>query len=216
MIASHERALGSLNQWLASHRKDQLAHAVTNVRSATVERLHANALHILPTDRLFKTLSFVLHAVICNWLLSSEEASTPLHAQTTRDLLDRLRRSGLGGDLGQRALAHAMNAVVDSYVQSSAVKVDWVGRQSVTGILRNWVRDMFVPVARDCLQCLTGQKDTTFFDSETVEWENVALEKLAKQRIKYLFEYVRAWDHSTGAILDLKVRQQSYPGAYHH
>lgn len=99
-----------------------------------------------------------------------------------------------------------MTRVIDSYVQSPAVKVDWIGRQSVTGKLRNWIQETFVPSARDCVRCLSGQPDTNFHDDETTGWEHMALEKLANQRVKYLFEYVRAWDNSEGAILDLKVR----------
>lgn len=118
----------------------------------------------------------------------------------------RLQQSGLGGESGQRAFAHAINAVVDSFIQSPAVKVDWVDRQSVTGHLRQWIQEQFIPLARNGIQCLTGDFNITLTESETLEWETIALEKLAKQRIKYLFEYVRSWDHSQGAILDLKVR----------
>jgi len=178
---------------------------VMALRSAVLERSHANALHILPSKRLFKTVSYVLHELVCAWLLPSEDRPRRADSAATQSLLMRLHQAGLGGDSGQRAFAHTMSAVIDSYVQSAEVKVDWVGRQSVTGRLRSWIRETFVIVARDGLECLTNKAPVTFFETEMAEWESVALQKLAKQRIKYCFEYVRAWDHSTGAIADLKV-----------
>lgn len=178
---------------------------VESLRRAFLDRVHANALHTLPSKRLLKTMSFVLHHSLCAWLLPSNPGSSAVHAESTRFLLNSLRESGLGGSLGQRALAHAMNALITTYVQSPAMKVDWVARESVFNRLSTWTEDTFAPVTRDCLQCLTGGPIDTLMDTEVAEWSKVALDKLARQRIKYIFEYVRAWDHSAGAILDLKV-----------
>ncbi|GAB7351344.1 hypothetical protein MBLNU459_g2031t1 [Dothideomycetes sp. NU459] len=100
-----------------------------------------------------------------------------------------------------------MNAVVDAYVESPAMKVDWVGRQSVVAKLRQWVRTSFVPAARSGLRALSDvgddAKDATT-SNETMEWENAAIERLARLRMRNLFSYIQAWDHSIGAILDLK------------
>lgn len=201
----------ALDEWITSSQESELARHVTALREALRDRIHANALHALPSKRLSKTISFVLHRALCVWLLHSDSAPSTACAESIQSLLNSLRESGLGGASGQRSFAQAMNSLIEDYVQSPAVKVDWVGRESVTCRLRTWMHDVFVPVAKDCLRCLTGQSDTTFFDSEIAEWKNFALEKLAKQRIKYLFEYVRAWDHSTGAMLDLKVSFHSTP-----
>ena len=201
-----------IDQWLEAHGRDEVTLAVLRVRSTVIERSHANALYALPSKRLSKTLSFALHTSICSWLLPNETDARKPGAKATQDLLARLCQSGLGGDSGQRAFAHAMNAVIDSYIQSPAVKVDWVGQECVTEKLRTWIREVFIPVAQDGLQCLTGNSSTIFLESEKSKWESVALEKLAKQRIKYIFEYVRAWDQSTGAILDLKVKVSSVFG----
>lgn len=209
LTTSHNRVTQPLDEWITSSQDSELTRHVTALREALRDRVHANALHALPSKRLSKTISFVLHRALCVWLLPSDSAPSKAPAESIQSLLNSLREAGLGGASGQRSFAQAMNSLIENYVQSAAVKVDWVGHESVTGRLRIWMRDVFVPVAKDCLRCLTGQPDTTFFDSEIAEWEISALEKLAKQRIKYLFEYVRAWDHSTGAILDLKVSLNS-------
>ncbi|KAI4722726.1 hypothetical protein E4T48_00975 [Aureobasidium sp. EXF-10727] len=81
---------------------------------------------------------------------------------------------------------------MDAFVQSTAMKVDWTQRQSVVDRLRQWIRHRFVPAV--------GLSTP----NELTDWENTALERLAKQRIKNLLDYVKAWPHSTGAILDLR------------
>jgi anaphase-promoting complex subunit 2 len=92
----------------------------------------------------------------------------------------------------QRAMAQGMYAAMDSFVQSAAMKVDWTQRQSVVDRLRQWIRHRFVPAV--------GLSTP----NELADWESTALERLAKQRIKHLLDYVKAWPHSTGAILDLR------------
>jgi anaphase-promoting complex subunit 2 len=92
----------------------------------------------------------------------------------------------------QRAMAQGMYAAMDSFVQSAAMKVDWTQRQSVVDRLRQWIRHRFVPAV--------GLSTP----NELADWENTALERLAKQRIRHLLDYVKAWPHSTGAILDLR------------
>lgn len=92
----------------------------------------------------------------------------------------------------QRAMAHGMYAAMDTFVQSAAMKVDWTQRQSVVDRLRQWIRHRFVPAV--------GLSSP----NEVADWENTALERLAKQRIRHLLDYVKAWPHSTGAILDMR------------
>jgi anaphase-promoting complex subunit 2 len=92
----------------------------------------------------------------------------------------------------QRAMAQGMYAAMDTFVQSAAMKVDWTQRQSVVDRLRQWIRHRFVPAV--------GLSTP----NELADWENTALERLAKQRIRNLLDYVKAWPHSTGAILDLR------------
>lgn len=206
LITSHKALIEPVSAWLTTSKDPRLSGQVDHLRRAFLDRVYANALHALPSKRLYKTLSFVLHQCLCAWLLPTDSESLAAHAQSTRILLNSLKDSGLGGPVGQRALAYAMNSLIITFVQSPAVKVDWVARESVIDRLRAWTRDTFTPVAKDCLHCLTGDSNDAPLDNSIVEWTKFALEKLARQRIKYIFEYVRAWDHSAGAILDLKVR----------
>ncbi|KAI5205867.1 hypothetical protein E4T38_04013 [Aureobasidium subglaciale] len=92
----------------------------------------------------------------------------------------------------QRAMAQGMYAAMDAFVQSAAMKVDWTRRLSVVDRLRHWIRHRFIPAVG-----LSTPNDVA-------DWENTALERLAKQRIRHILDYVKAWPHSTGAILDLR------------
>ena len=100
-----------------------------------------------------------------------------------------------------------MNEVIDSFVQSFPMRVDWVERSSVTNHLRDWVRQSFVPAVTDGLYSLTGSPDISVTPKESVDWERAALDRLAKQRMKYLLDYVKFWPNSSGAVEDLKVRR---------
>lgn len=106
---------------------------------------------------------------------------------------------------GQRMFAQVMNEAIDDFVQSPAMKVDWIHRQSVVDHLRQWVEECFVPAVTEGLRSLTGNSSLRVTPNELSDWQNAALDRLAKQRIRNLLDYVKAWPHSTGAILDLKV-----------
>lgn len=85
------------------------------------------------------------------------------------------------------------------------MKVDWVQRQSVVDQLRKWVQECFVPTVTEGLRSLTSNAHFHITSNEVADWQSAALERLARHRIKHLLDYVKAWPHSTGAILDLKV-----------
>lgn len=204
--SAQQFGLRPLDVWLTSNRGNlPLFNAVAAIRAAAFAETKSIALHSLPVQKLSKTLSYVLYQSLCSWLLPATGNGYFNSGEATLKLLSDLEEAGLGHDFGQRAYAHAMNAVIDAYVESPAMKVDWVGRQSTITQLRRWVQDSFVPAARSGLQALTGNTDNGAMPNDTAEWENTAIERLARHRMRGLFGYIQAWDHSIGAILDLKV-----------
>lgn len=211
LLQSAQRSgLQPLDIWLNSNRGDsQLFNAVTTIRAAAFAETKSIVLHSLPVQKLSKTLSYVLYDSLCAWLLPATGNGYRNGGEATLKLLSGLQETGLGNDFGQRAYAHAMNAVIDAYVESPAMRVDWVGRQSTVNRLRQWIGNSFVPAARDGLRALTVNTEDATMPSDTIEWENTAIERLARHRMRGLFGYIQAWDHSVGAILDLKVHAQS-------
>ncbi|KAL1602846.1 hypothetical protein SLS60_006267 [Paraconiothyrium brasiliense] len=127
-------------------------------------------------------------------------------------LLIGLKRVGLGQDEAQRALAYAMNKLLDTYISSHYLKVDWYSKQSVTAHLRVWIESGFIPLAELVLECLNCEP-ASIPPLQRKQWQEMALARLGRARVEDLFDFVTNWDRSLGAILDLKVSklaQQPY------
>ena len=120
------------------------------------------------------------------------------------DLLQGLERVGLGGDNAQRAFAHAMDKLMDSFITSQYLKVDWYEKKSVVPQLRVWIQDGFcklVELVMECLRCDPSDVQP----AELQQWQEMALGRLGRARVNNLFDFVINWDKSLGAILDIKV-----------
>jgi anaphase-promoting complex subunit 2 len=119
-------------------------------------------------------------------------------------LFENLKDVGLGGDPAVRAFAQAMERVVNRFVYSAWMDVDWVNRQPVIANLTVWIEKAFTPFVKKAVTCLTGEDDARL-DEEAKQWLSMAVSWLGKLRIEDLFRYVCWWPQSLGAILDLKV-----------
>lgn len=76
------------------------------------------------------------------------------------------------------------------------MKVDWIRRQSIVDQLQQWIDLSLTPTIVASGVCIAP--------NELTDWKLTIMERLAKQRIRHLLDYVKAWPHSTGAILDLR------------
>lgn len=179
--------------------------------------LHAIAMHALQQQRFAKTLGWVLLDAGCrlfglgredSWLGLEVDGEERDDATTVRErvagLLRGLREVGLGGDQAQRAAAQAMDKLMDEFIGSHHVKVDWYGRKPVTRVLREWVKDGYGPFIMEILSCLTGNEEV-FEANEIQQWTSMAIGRLGRARVENLFDYIVHWNRSLGAILDLKV-----------
>jgi len=174
---------------------------------------HAVFAHCLPLQRYTKTLSYVLYDAGCRLFriynrhdgvqpsLSSENTYQVRQRMTT--LLRGLEGVGLGGEIAQKAFAHAMNKLLDSFIASHYLKVDWYSQLSVVPQLRVWIRDGFCPLAELVLECLKCEQ-STILPTELSSWQEMALGRLGRARVDNLFDFVINWDQSLGAILDIK------------
>ncbi|KAK7540517.1 uncharacterized protein J3D65DRAFT_615574 [Phyllosticta citribraziliensis] len=182
--------------------------------------LHTTFLHALPQQRFTKTLAHVLLDVGCH--LFDLQDSFPKDAarengqrlrQSVTKLLRELHDVGLGRDCAQRAVAHAMDRLMDSFIGSHYMKVDWYGRRSVTKNLKEWIRDGFAPLVNDLMSSLTCGEET--IETNIHQWTEMAIGRLGRARVDNLFDYVVNWDSSLGAILDLR-EYISTPAARNH
>lgn len=182
---------------------------------------HAVFTHCLPLQRYSKTLSYILYDVGCrlfriytryDGLQSSMDPENPRESQQRMvTLLRGLERVGLGGGSAQKAFAHAMNKLLDSFITSHYLKVDWYSKKSVVPQLRLWVKDGFTPLAELVLECLRCEH-SSILSTEVSSWQEMALGRLGRARVDNLFDFVINWDKSLGAVLDIR-EYLKIPGA---
>ncbi|KAF2641621.1 hypothetical protein P280DRAFT_479986 [Massarina eburnea CBS 473.64] len=187
---------------------------IINGPKRTFQReIHAAFAHSLPPKRFSKTLSHVLYDAGCRLFRfyirhdGVQASTTPENSKEVRDrmtaLLMGLESVGLGGDKAQKAFAHAMNKIIDTFISSHYVKVDWSSRRSVVADMRNWVENGFCPLVELVLECLRCES-TDVDPAQLKQWQEMALNRLGRSRVENLFDFIINWDHSVGAILDLK------------
>ncbi|KAH9879989.1 hypothetical protein J1614_002014 [Plenodomus biglobosus] len=175
--------------------------------------VHAVFAHCLPLQRYTKTLSYVLYDAGCRLFRiytrhdNVQPSMTPEGTQKVRrqmtTLLRGLEHVGLGGDMAQRAFAHTMNKLLDSFITSHYLKVDWYSQTSVVAQLKLWIQDGFCPLAELVLECLKCEQ-SSILPTEVSLLQEMALGRLGRARVDNLFDFVINWDASLGAILDIK------------
>ncbi|CAO2656316.1 Nn.00g051190.m01.CDS01 [Neocucurbitaria sp. VM-36] len=175
--------------------------------------LHTIFAHHLPLRRYTTTLSYILYDAGCRLFriyIRHDGIQPSMTPETTREfrqrmtaLLQGLERVGLGGDSAQKAFAHAMNKLLDSFITSHYLKVDWYSRKSVVQHLKMWIQDGFCPLVELVLECLKCEP-SSILPAEVSSWQEMALGRLGRARVDNLFDFVINWDKSLGAILDVK------------
>lgn len=175
--------------------------------------LHAVFAHCLPLQRYSKTLSYILYDAGCKLFrlyIRHDGMTTSMSPENTRavrttmtTLLQGLERVGLGGDTAQKAFAHAMNKILDSFIASHYLKVDWYSKKSVVPHLRRWIQDGLCSLAELVLECLKCEQ-SSILPTEVSSWQEMALGRLGRARVDMLFDFVINWDQSLGAILDIR------------
>jgi anaphase-promoting complex subunit 2 len=175
--------------------------------------IHAACAHCLPAQRFSKTLSYVLYDAGCRLFRiyirqdgvqppATPEVSTEFRKRMIH-LLQGLERVGLGGDGAQKAFALAMNKVMDSFITSHYLKVDWFSKKSIVPHLKMWVEKGFCPLVELVLTCLKCEENNVL-PTEVTTWQEMALNRLGRARVDNLFDFVMNWDKSLGAVLDIK------------
>ncbi|KAF2851178.1 hypothetical protein T440DRAFT_449098 [Plenodomus tracheiphilus IPT5] len=206
---------GASSTTLRPNRPSQVTEPnAADVASCKFERdIHAVFAHCLPLQRYTKTLSYVLYDAGCRLFRiytrhdGVQPSMTPENTQEVRQrmttLLRGLENVGLGGDIAQRAFAHTMNKLLDSFITSHYLKVDWYSQTSVVPQLRMWIQDGFCPLAELVLECLRCEQ-SSILPTEISLWQEMALGRLGRARVDNLFDFVINWDTSLGAVLDIK------------
>jgi anaphase-promoting complex subunit 2 len=193
-------------------------HTVSSSKPFKLARTFSKSLHAIfldsfPPDKLQEGFIDVTFLSCCSiFRLNSTRGSSTAskyevrHESSLRlmQLFENLKDVGLGGDPAVRAFAQAMENVVNKFVYSVWMEVDWANQQPVIANLIVWIEKAFAPFVKKAVTCLTGEEDARL-DEEETQWLSMAISWLGKSRIEDLFRYVCWWPQSLGAILDLKV-----------
>jgi anaphase-promoting complex subunit 2 len=178
--------------------------------------IHSVFAHCLPSQRFSKTLSYVLYDAGCKIfrIHSHRDRQEPVKGdsafwrQRLVGLLQGLYKVGLGGDNAQKAFAHSMDRLMDTFISSQYVKVDWFTKKSIVPHLRMFMRDGFCPLVELVLGCLHCESSSVH-PAELQSWQEMALGRLGRARVNHLFDFVLHWDKTLGAIRDIKVNPLS-------
>ena len=177
--------------------------------------LHATIIHSMPLNRVHAALGSLLYSASVQLFRLDQNNHQPAMAQAAQaaqaasalhhrlfTLLHALQTVGLGGTRAQRAFALAVDKLIDAFISSGFVKVDWFGRKSVMPKVRQWVKDGLAPFVGEILRVL-GSEGVR--EEEIRRWQEMCVSRLGRARVESLFDFVVEWDGSLGAILDLKV-----------
>jgi anaphase-promoting complex subunit 2 len=209
-----ERVQSGYSQRFTEHLLPFLHDDASNATTWKFRRdIQAVFAHCLPLQRYSKTLSYILYDAACRLFRiytrhdGVQPSSTPENTDDLRQrlttLLPGLERVGLGGDTAQKAFAHAMDKILDSFIASHYMKVDWYSKKSKVPHLKLWVQDGFTTLIELVLECLRCEQ-SSILPSEVSSWQEMALGRLGRARVDNLFDFVINWDKSLGAILDIK------------
>lgn len=138
---------------------------------------------------------------------NKSSSPTDLELEDLQDVMNRLltllrdlESLGFGVYL-TNSVIHATFELLDYFVATPWMNVNWHGSTSVVPKLRTWVSEGLVPFVSQLLKCLGFEpldRETTF------ALLNCGMDALAKERHTKLFDFIVHWPHCLGAFRDLK------------
>jgi anaphase-promoting complex subunit 2 len=195
----------------SSSRSIRFKSAIDGFRHQITRRWQSLVLYSLPRQRVMKTLGSALYQHMRTELgiysnpekcLKNDRCSCKINFKGFP--LKLLHGVGLGGDLAQRALALATHRLLDGpAVERQCLQVDWSGQKTIVPRLKTWVEKCFAPCIQGAIGALTGSQ----FQFKANDIERMAANavlSLVRKRTEALFDYVKVWPASKGALLDIK------------
>lgn len=175
-------------------------------------RLHVLVLNSIPLQRLHRTLASVfLHHMKVSLAANSnpekclKDGTCQCVVSLTALPLATLHEVGLGGNVGERAFALAVDAfIAGAAIERQCFQVDWSGQSTVVQSLQSWIQNCLAPLIERTLSLLTGNDTMGLTKSDTHQLVRMAITNIDRRRVQSLFDYVKAWPDSRGAILDIK------------
>lgn len=119
--------------------------------------------------------------------------------------LRRLCHIGLGGSVATSALAYAVDKLLKGpAIERRCFEVDWSARTSVIAKIRAWMEAIFLPVVEQALKDLNGDQHRPLTQNDRDDFIGRAVMDLGRMRTFAIFDYVKTWPVSAGAIQDIR------------
>jgi len=195
----------------SASRSTSFAATIGLFRAQILRRWHSLVLYSLPRQRVMKTLASALYQHMRTDLgiysnpekcLKNDRCLCKINFKGFP--LKLIHAVGLGEDLAQRALALATHRLLDGpAVERRCMQVDWSGQKTVVPRLQAWVETCFAPCIQSAIGALTGAP-FEFTGNDIERMAAGAVLSLVRKRTDALFDYVKVWPASTGALLDIK------------
>ncbi|KAM0717469.1 hypothetical protein Q7P37_007321 [Cladosporium fusiforme] len=195
----------------SSVRDTSLEAALEAFHDVVLRRWHSMMLYSLPRQRVMKTLGSALYQHMRTELgiySNPEKCLKDNHCHCKIDFrgfpLKSLQRVGLGGELAQRALALCTHRLLEGpAVERRCFQVDWSGHKTVVPRLKSWIEECFAPCIQNAIGTLTGAR-FQFTQNDVERMASSAALSLVRKRTETLFDYIKIWPESTGALLDVR------------
>jgi anaphase-promoting complex subunit 2 len=208
---AQESYLQPLLRLSSSTRSIRFKSTIDAFRSQIVRRWHSLVLYSLPRQRVMKTLGSALYQHMRTELgiYSNPEKclkDNRCHCKINFKgfPLKMLHGVGLGGDMAQRSLALATHRLLDGpAVERQCLQVDWSGQETIVPRLKAWIEDCFAPCIQGAIGALSGSQ-FQFTANDVERMAANAVLSLVRKRTDNLFDYVKVWPASKGALLDIK------------
>jgi anaphase-promoting complex subunit 2 len=211
LLRAKQHYIGHLDSLIASMQRPESSTHISRFRIQVQRNVYSLILHSLPRQRLQQTLASVFYHHL---VLSLQQSSNPERCLKDQqchckvDLGDlplmELNDVGLGGLLAERALAHALHWFLQgTAIERRCFAVDWTGHGLVVPKLRAWVEQHVMPMVERALAIIKADHTTKMAPNDTQQLISIAVNNIGRARTSSLFDYVRAWPASTGAVLDI-------------
>ena len=191
-------------------QRSPLSHQAQSFLSQTRRSFHTLLLNSLPRQRLQQALASVMFRQMQESLQrgNPEKCLKSDNCHCRIDLgglaLGELRDVGLGGLTAERAFAHAVHRFLQGpAIERRCFEVDWNGHASVVPKLRSWVTRSLLPVIENALSEISGNDNLKLAPNDAQQFVSMAVTNLGRLRTLALFDYVKTWPASSGAILDI-------------
>ena len=179
-------------------------------------QLHGLFVRTLPQDLVARNLASFLRQQ-CSLILNIAESvemfdghnATANERQRTINVVRSLQSVGLGGQRAQRVFAEVMSDLLETYIKITYAG-KWTSQSIIIEDLNGWIRNEFAHLVGDILDPLnpdvtsSGRKTLIVNDLDIEQWQEMGLYRLGRLRTDELFDIVRDWDESGGAIEELK------------